>query len=437
LKGESLMNKPYQIAAGRAVQRVRQWAEEKNPVVQLLLPMVEILALAKQGAGELMREAGLRMMLLAIQQEADALTGAKHQRGADRQAYRWSREDGFVVVDGQKVPIQRGRLRGKNGGEVRLGTYELFQQTRRLDEEVWWKMLRGLTTRNYPLVTRSFAEAYGIEKSATSERFIQASRDKLKGLMERPLGDLQLCAIVVDGTPFKGRQMIAAIGVGNDGKKTVLGLREGATENATVVRELLEDLARRGLDFSTPRLYVLDGAKALHSAVKRHAGEAAVIQRCQAHKRRNVLEQLSDEYQPGIERKLTAAYAMVEYADARRALEQLHKELERINPSAARSLEEGMEETLTLHKLRVPELLRKSLASTNIIESAFSVAEELCRRVKRWREGDHRERWAGSALLLAETKFRRLKGYREVPQLLTALVHHGIKKGVAAQAKTA
>lgn len=431
------MKKPYQIAAGRAIQRARQWAEEKNPVVQLMLPMIEILALAKRGAGELVREAGLRMMLLAIQQEADALTGEKHQRGADRQAHRWSREDGFVVVDGQKVPIARRRLRGKKGGEVRLGTYELFQETRTLDEEVWWKMLRGLTTRNYPLVTRSFAQAYGIEKSATSERFIQASRGKLKELMERPLGELQLCAIVIDGTPFKGRQMIAAIGVGKEGKKTVLGLREGATENATVVRELLEDLARRGLDFATPRLYVLDGAKALHSAVKRHAGEAALIQRCQAHKRRNVLDQLPDEYQPAIERRLAAAYGMMEYADAQRALDQLLKELERINPSAARSLEEGMEETLTVHKLRVPELLRKSLASTNIIESAFSVAEELCRRVKRWREGDHRERWAGSALLLAESKFRRLRGYREIPQLLTALATHGIKKGVAAKAKTA
>ena len=431
------MKKPYQIAGGRALRRVRQWAEENNPTVQLMLPMIEILALAKQGAGELVREAGLRMILLAIQQEADALTGARHHHGPDRQALRWSREDGFVVVDGQKVPLERRRLRSKTGGEVRLGTYELFQQTQNLDEEVWWKMLRGLTTRNYPLVTRSFAQAYGIEKSATSERFIQASRGKLKELMERPLGELKLCAIVIDGTPFKGRQMIAAIGVGNDGKKTVLGLREGATENATVVRELLEDLARRGLDFSTPRLYVLDGAKALHSAVKRHAGESAVIQRCQAHKRRNVLGQLPDEYQPGIDRKLLAAYATAEYADARRALDQLHRELDRINPSPARSLEEGMEETLTVHKLRVPELLRKSLASTNIIESAFSVAEDLCRRVKRWREGDHRERWAGSALLLAETKFRRLKGYREIPKLSTALADYQIKKGLAAKAKTA
>jgi len=428
------MKKPYQIAARRAVQRVRQWAEEKHPTVQLMLPMVEILTLAKQGAGERIRQTGLQLILLAMTQEMEALTGVRYGRSAGRQAHRWSRKDGFVVVDGQKVPVERQRLRGKEG-EVRLGTYELFQQTHHLDDQVWWKMLRGLTTRNYPLVTRSFAEAYGIEKSAISERFIQASREKLKALMERPLSELQLCAIVIDGTPFKG-QMIAAIGVGNDGKKTVLGLREGATENATGVGELLEDLAGRGLDFMTPKLFVLDGAKALSAAVKRHAGQDALIQRCQVHKRRNVLDQLPDEYQAGIERKLIAAYAMTGEADARRALDQIHRELDRINPSAARSLNEGMEETLTVHKLQMPEMLRKSLVSTNIIESAFSVAEELCRRVKRWRAGDHRERWAGSALLLAESKFRRVKGYKEIPKLLSTLADHG-KKGLASKAKTA
>ena len=152
------------------------------------------------------------------------------------------------------------------------------------------------------------------------------------------------------------------------------------------------------------------------------------------------MDQLPEEYQPGIERKLIGAYGMMGEAEARRALDQIHRELERINPSAARSLEEGMEETLTVHKLRMPEMLRKSLSSTNIIESAFSVAEELCRRVKRWREGDHRERWAGSALLLAESKFRRVKGHKEIPELLTGIADYialRTKKGLAPQAKTA
>src|SRR5919197_553060 len=209
MKGESRMRKPYQIAAGRAVRQLRQWAEEKNPALQLMLPMVEILTLAKGGAGELVREAGLRIMLLAMELEACALAGKRYEHLPTRDANRWGHEAGFVVVDGQKVPIPRIRLRSKTGGgEVRLGTYETFQRAQNLDEEVWWKMLRGLTTRNYPLVTRSFAKAYGIEKSATSERFIQASRGKLKELMERPLGELKLCAMVIDGTPFKGRQMI-------------------------------------------------------------------------------------------------------------------------------------------------------------------------------------------------------------------------------------
>lgn len=365
------------------------------------------------------------------------MTGARHEHGPDRQALRWSREDGFVVVDGQKVPIERRRLRSKKGGEVRLGTYELFQQTRTLDDEAWWKMLRGLTTRNYPLVTRSFAQAYGIEKSATSERFIQASRDKLKELMERPLGELKLCAIVIDGTPFKGRQMMAAIGVGNDGKKTVLGLREGATENATVVRELLEDLARRGLDFTTPRLYVVDGAKALHSAVKRHGGEGradsalsgpqapertgAVAGGVSAGHRAQVGGRLCDG---GIRRRSARTGATPQGVGS--------------HQSQCRA-ESGRRHGRNSHGSQAAgtELLRKSLASTNIIESAFSVAEELCRRVKRWREGDHRERWAGSALLLAESKFRRLKGYREIPKLVTALADYGIKKGLAIKAKTA
>src|SRR2546426_8909787 len=327
-----------------------------------------------------------------------------------------------------------------NSREQRLGSYEIFQRSGPLQKGVWDKMMRGLSTRNYGAVVKEFQQAYGIEKSAVSENFIEASRAKVKDLMERPLGELRLCAVLIDGTPFKDRQMIVALGIGCDGSKTVLGFREGATENATVVGALLSDLIERGLDFTTPRLYILDGGKALHAAVRRHAGEAAFIQRCQVHKKRNVVDHLPDEYKADVRRKLQNAYAMVDYGDAKRALERLHRELMDMNPSAARSLEEGMEETLTVHKLRMPEMLRKSLSSTNIIESAFSVAEELSRRVKRWREGDHRERWAGSALLLAESKFRLVKGYKEIPKLLTGIADHvamRTKKGLASKAKMA
>ena len=239
--------------------------------------------------------------------------------------------------------------------------------------------------------------------------------------MESRLDKTRLCALLIDATPFEGQQMIAALGIGQDGRKTILGIRQGATENATVVGELLGDLVSRGLDFAEPRLYVLDGGKALTAAVKKYAGESAAIQRCQVHKRRNVLDHLTDEQKPGVAKRLNAAYALEDYAAAKQALNQLHRELMDLNPSAARSLGEGMEETLTVHRLHVPMQLRKTLASTNVIESAFSIVEVVCRNVKRWHGGDQRERWVGSGLLVAQKQFRRITGYKQIPTLIREL----------------
>jgi putative transposase len=341
------------------------------------------------------------------------------------------------VIDGQKVPIQRTRLRTKDKREQRLGSYELFQRSGPLQRGVWDKMMRGLSTRNYGAVVKEFGTAYGIEKSAVSENFIEASRERVKQLMERPLGELRFCAVLIDGTPFKDRQMIVALGIGCDGRKTVLGLREGATENATVVGALLSDLLERGLDFTTPRLYVLDGAKALHSAVRRHAGESAFIQRCQVHKKRNVVDHLPEEHKADIRRKLQSAYSMTDYEDAKQALERLHHELMHLNPSAGRSLQEGLEETLTVHKLRVPEQLRRTLSCTNVIESAFSIVETVCRNVKRWRDGDQIERWVGSGLLVAEQQFRKVIGFRQIPSLLSSMAHAVSRKPIAKKAAIA
>lgn len=188
-----------------------------------------------------------------------------------------------------------------------------------------------------------------------------------------------------------------------------------------MVGELLGDLLNRGLDFSTPRLYVLDGGKALHAAVKKYAGESAPIQRCQVHKRRNVLDHLTDEQKPAVAKKLNAGYALEDYAAAKQALNGLHRELMDLNPSAARSLGEGLEETLTVHRLHVPPQLRLTLASTNVIESAFAIVERVCLNVKRWHAGDQRERWVGSGLLVAEKQFRRVKGHKQIPLLLREL----------------
>jgi transposase-like protein len=432
------MQKRYQIDKQRAVQQFRRLATETNPDIQMILPLAGIAAMLQEGVGHLIREAGLLLMMGVMEEEVRHVVGERSVPNAGRQANRWGKEQGYCVVDGQKVPIQRTRVRDKDNREVKLGSYELFQRSGPLEAAVWDKMMRGLSTRNYGPVVKDFASAYGVEKSTVSENFIEASREKLKELMERRLEKLNLCAVLIDGTPFKDRQMIAALGIGCDGTKTVLGLREGATENTAVVSELLSDLVERGLDFTTPRLYILDGGKALHAAVKRHAGESAFIQRCQVHKKRNVIDHLPQDHKADVKRKLQNAYAMAEYSDAKRALDRLHRELMDINPSAARSLEEGMEETLTVHRLRVPEQLRRTLSSTNVIESAFSIVETVCRNVKRWRDGDHIERWIASGLLVAERQFRKVIGHREIPMFVSSMVNVvGSKKPIAKGASVA
>src|ERR1035437_6365325 len=234
------MKKRYQIEQQRAVQQFRRLATEQNPNVQMVLPMADIVGLLQlqQGVGHLLRQAGLELMNLVMDEEVRHLAGERHQQHEGRRAHRWGKEDGYCVVDGQKVPIQKTRLRTPDKREKRLGSYELFQRSGPLQAGVWDKMMRGLSTRSYGAVVKDFHNAHGVETSAVSENFIEASREKVKQLMERPLGQLRLCALI-DGTPFKDRQMIAALGIGCDGTKTVLGIREGATENAAVVSALL------------------------------------------------------------------------------------------------------------------------------------------------------------------------------------------------------
>jgi putative transposase len=414
------MKKPYQIESQRAVKQLEQMAEDGNPAVQMVLPMAEMVGWLRKGVGELIRQAGLQLIGLLMEEEVRELVGERSRPNSERKANRWGKERGYCVVMGQKVPIQRPRVRTTDR-EVRLGSYELFHRGEPLTETVWEKLMLGLSTRNYGRAVREFTEAYGLEKSAVSEHFIEASRIKLKALMERRFEKQQFCALLIDATPFEGQQMVVAMGIGQDGRKTVLGIRQGATENATVVGELLGDLVERGLDFTRPRLYVLDGGKALPRAVKDHAGDAALIQRCQVHKRRNVLDHLTEEHKPLVAARLNAAYAIEDYDAAKVALKKLHRELMDLNPSAARSLEEGMEETLTVHRLQLPPQLRQTLASTNLIESAFSVVERVCMNVKRWHSGDQRERWVGSGLLVAEKQFRRVRGYKLIPSLLRQL----------------
>lgn len=415
------MKKTYQIDKQRATQQFREKAGASTEQLQLALPLPEVLQLVQQGLMNLALVGFTKLAEAMMQWEVGRVVGPKSQTNSGRDAMRWGSQKGYCVVAGQKVPLERPRVRDVRQREVPLGSYNMLQGASLMEDSVWHKIMHGLTTRRYSEVVRELEEAYGIEKSTVSEYFIEASRDRLQKLQSRPLGEHAFCSMMIDGTYFRDQQVIVAIGLTLQGHKLVLGLHQGATENATVVKHLLDDIAQRGVAFDVPRLYVLDGGKGLHSAVRKVAGKCGVIQRCQIHKLRNVVDHLTEEYQSPVRCKLRNAYAMRDYADAKRALNALLRELMDLNPSAARSLEEGMEETLSVHRLRVPEKLRATLRSTNPIESTFDKVEVVCRNVKRWQGGDQYLRWVASGLLWAESRWNRVHGHREIPILVKEL----------------
>ena len=416
------MKKRYQISKRRAAESFRDWAATNQKPIQLTFPTQGMAELAERSLGDLLRSVGKLFIETVLDNEVEEVVGQRGKLNRNRRAYRWGTESGFCIIDGQRVPIERPRVRSRGTNqEIPLGSYELFQRASLLQETVWHKILHGLSMRSYKEVVQQFAEAYGLEKSTISEHFVQASRTKLEQLMKRTLHHISLVALYIDGTVFKGENLMVAIGIDRTGRKIVLGLRQGATENATVVGELLAELAERGVDFNAPRLYIVDGGKAIRRAITNYAGKAAFVQRCQVHKARNVCEYLPEEKRYAIKFRMRAAYLMPEAADARQALYRLHDELLELNPSAAGSLAEGLEDTLTVLELRITPRLRQSLASTNAIESGFSMVEEICRQVKRWQGSDHRLRWVGSALLHAEGRWNRIFGYRHMPVLINAL----------------
>lgn len=415
------MKKTYQISRRRAAARFREFALANPIPIQLTFPIAEVAELAQTSLGDLLRGVGKVFIESVLQAEVEQLAGARSQPNPTRNIYRWGSEEGFCIVDGQRVPIQRPRLRSRTKKEVPLGSYQMFQRSSLLADTVWQKIMLGLTMRSYKEVVQQFTDAYGLEKSTTCEHFVQASREKLKQLMERSLTGIAITVMMIDGTIFKGQNLVVAVGIDPSGRKLVLGLRQGATENAAVVGELLGELSERGIDFTVPRLYIVDGGKAIRAAIRNYAGDAAFVQRCQVHKIRNVVEHLPEAERPALKYRMRAAYGAVEAADARRLLYKLHDELLQTNPSAAASLAEGLEDCLTLAELRLTPKLRQALSSTNCIESGFSIVEHICQQVKRWQGSDHRLRWVGSALLFAESRWNRIHGYRHMPVLVTAL----------------
>jgi transposase-like protein len=363
--------------------------------------------------------AGILVMSGIMEDEVKYLAGALGDRTTP--VNRWGKQRGYVMVGGQKAPVERRRLRDKNGKEVQLTSYARFQDRGNRTQAVFQRLVSGLSCRNYPRAIEAVRDGYGVSKSVVNREMVEATSRQLKELCERDLSGSNFSVLIIDGLHIGDSVYIVALGVEAVGNKQIIGFREGSTENADVCVKLFEEMVGRGLRTGVPVLVVIDGSKALRSAVERFYGDGACVQRCQVHKRKNVQKHLPDKYHAEYDRKMLSAYKMTSYADAKQALESIARELERINEDAARSLREGMEETLTLHRLEASALLRKSFSSTNLIESAFSLGRTTMRNVKRWMNSGQRHRWIATALAEGEKKFHKVRGYKSMAMLVNAI----------------
>ncbi len=406
----------------RIGQKRRTKAQAAAREIQLPLDRDELLTLMQDSLDTLATELGLLVALGLIEDEVTRLCGQRYQRQPERVHTRYGHQQGIATLAGQKVAITRPRVRqADGGGEVPLEMYARLQSPDAMPSAVLRRMVRGVSTREYEHVIDMARDGFGVAKSSVSREFVRASAAEVKALAERCFSGQRFPVVMIDGVEYAGETLVVAMGITEDVTKRILGLRQGATENAVVCTALLEDLRERGLDITRPTLLVLDGSKALQAAAQRIWGQNAVIQRCQVHKKRNVKAHVPEKHLLELDQRLGAAYQESDYEAAKQSVEGTAKWLSRINPDAAASLREGLEETLTVVRLGVSAALRRTLATTNPIESALSVTRRVTARVTRWRDGDMRNRWCAAGLLRAEAKFRRVKGRRAMPTLLKAL----------------
>lgn len=386
--------------------------------------------------------AGTAALSGLLEEERARFVGPRYAHLPTRTARRTGSAPGELVMGGRRVQVRRPRARTLDGEEVQLPSWTTFGAEDPLHERAVEQMLVGVSTRRYarslePLPADVLSR--GTSRSAVSRRFVAATERQMAEWLGRDLGALDLGVVMIDGVHIEDHVLLVALGIDADGKKHVLGVREGATENAAACTALLADLRERGLRTDRPTLVVIDGSKALAKAVRNVFGDCAIVQRCQAHKMRNVLDQLPDEMKPSVRQALRDAYATSDADRARTMLTNLVRRLRNDHPGAASSLEEGLDETLAVKRLRLPKKLERQLSTTNAIENLMGSVRQLSRRVKRWRGGKMILRWTVTAVADAATRFRRIMGAREgMTQLMRALTRHeNATTPVATRAKAA
>lgn len=366
---------------------------------------------------------GLQAVEDVLQQEVAALAGPRYSRedGAPH-LVRWGRQRGSVYLADQKLPVLVPRVRNREAAvEVPLQHYQRLQEPRAADEGVLRRILYGLSCRDYRTAAEAVPEAFGLSRSSISRRYIRATARKLQALQERRLDQDDFVALVLDGKAFADDVMVIALGITLRGEKVLLGFVQTGTENATACSDFLRRLVDRGLRVSEGVLVVLDGGKGLRRAVRDVWEDHAQVHRCVWHKRENVVAYLPKPLQAVWRAKLQRAYRQPTYEAACRELQRLQGDLRRLNEDAARSLAEGLEETLTLHRLGLADRLGVSLSTTNGLESILALVEQRVGKVDRWTTSDQKQRWLATTLLELEPRLRRLRGYRTLPQLRVAL----------------
>lgn len=365
-----------------------------------------------------------------FEQEVTALCGPRYGRDRPAESVRAGSEQGSIYWDGRREPIRRPRVRNEPN-EVRLESYDALRDYDLFSDEVQRLLIRGVSTRDFSELTEKLDDDLPLSKSSVSRAFQRASQGDLDELNGRDLSGETYCCLMIDGVEKAGSHVVVALGFTTRGSKRILGLREGATENGEVVKDLLQSVLDRGLCTTPQILFVLDGAKALRKAVKAHWGARALVQRCEEHKIRNVRAYLPARLQSEVERRMRAAYGMKTFTEALTVMQGIIAWLSDHHEPAARSLREGLEETLTVHRLCLPDLLRRTFRSANPIESMFDKVQYRSKRVKSWKGRTQVARWVASSLLLHETKFRKIRGYKQMHVLLTALDNVDRKQAVA------
>lgn len=362
-----------------------------------------------------------------LEEQREALCGPKHSQDGDRRAYRHGHCPGSLVMGGRRVTLPRPRVRGLDGRELELPAWKQWSDEDPLEERALQQMLLGVSTRGYSSSLEALPAPLperGKSRSAVSRRFVRGTQKRLADLLTRDLSGLRLAVLMIDGIHFDDHVVLAALGIDEGGHKHVLGLWEGATENARACKGLLEDLISRGFGSERALLVVIDGAKALYKAAKDVFGDRGLIQRCQEHKKRNVADQLPESLRPSVRRAMNQAYETSDAKRALRLLENLAARLDGEHPGAAASLREGLAETLTVIELGLTGALRLTLRTTNPIDNLFGSVRKVSRRVKRWKGGRMMLRWCAASVLDAATRFRKIRGYAEMPKLVAALRSH-------------